>query len=453
MNVSGSFNLWLTFLHHWLLDQVTWMIRSLELLSRWRATPSTPPNGWNGPEEMEASGSAPSCSPSQSLVRRQMPDHPKTWYCLEIQVISTEDGRTTPSPLHAWQAPVVGDMLWDGKSGPTEAVVMGPDWAILFYGRQSLGEGLSWGEACDIMFTLWGAISWIGKQAQLNARALSPWEGCWFIAKAKPSPNGTLKLGDLDIPIPIYLHFCHSGFAIRMGPYRKRGSRNTEEHVEEPRHTHQMSHHDWGWVPPCGWDHSQMWWHPWAALAPSPSLDLGFKSDKSSVSTSSSVSSRADRSWGSRCMHHGQCCRETGGHMKINLPVFKDEDKKDTITYQSWPWDLMVYHHAGCWDCTLLPYIIHSIQGYHGELVRSLGTDVTLDSVLAILNEHYNNVKALDALNQELFQLQMGEKETVSEWGSASVKAPPNSHGLIPRMLPTGSSNWIEVWPLLQRAA
>ena len=29
--------------------------------------------------------------------------------------------------------------------------------------------------------------------------------------------------------------------------------------------------------------------------------------------------------------------------MKINLPVFKDEDKKDAITYQSWCWDLTVY--------------------------------------------------------------------------------------------------------------
>ena len=34
-----------------------------------------------------------------------------------------------------------------------------------------------------------------------------------------------------------------------------------------------------------------------------------------------------------------------------------------------------------------------------------------------ILDEHYNNVKALDALNQELFQLQMADKETVSDWG------------------------------------
>ena len=31
-----------------------------------------------------------------------------------------------------------------------------------------------------------------------------------------------------------------------------------------------------------------------------------------------------------------------------------------------------------------------------------------------MLDKHYNNVKALDALNQELFQLQLGKKEMVS---------------------------------------
>ena len=77
----------------------------------------------------------------------------------------------------------------------------------------------------------------------------------------------------------------------------------------------------------------------------------------------------------------------------------------------------MVYHHAGCQDCTLLSYAIHSIQGYQGELVRSLGTDITLDDILTILDEHYKNVKALDALNQELFQLWMGEKEMLLDWG------------------------------------
>ena len=48
--------------------------------------------------------------------------------------------------------------------------------------------------------------------------------------------------------------------------------------------------------------------------------------------------------------------------------------------------------------------------------MQSFGMDITLDDVLTILDEHYNNIKALDALNQELFQLQMAGKETVSDW-------------------------------------
>ena len=43
--------------------------------------------------------------------------------------------------------------------------------------------------------------------------------------------------------------------------------------------------------------------------------------------------------------------------------------------------------------------------------------DITLDDVVMILDKHYNNVKVLDALNQELFQLQMADKETVLDWG------------------------------------
>ena len=103
--------------------------------------------------------------------------------------------------------------------------------------------------------------------------------------------------------------------------------------------------------------------------------------------------------------------------MKINLPIFKDDDAKDAVTYQSWRWDLTVYRCTGCRDHTLLPYAIRSLQGYPGELVWSSGTGITLDDVLMILDEHYNNVKVLDALNQELFQMRMADKETVSDWG------------------------------------
>ena len=43
--------------------------------------------------------------------------------------------------------------------------------------------------------------------------------------------------------------------------------------------------------------------------------------------------------------------------------------------------------------------------------------DITLDDMLVILDEHYNNVKVLDALNPELFQLWMADKENISDWG------------------------------------
>ena len=50
--------------------------------------------------------------------------------------------------------------------------------------------------------------------------------------------------------------------------------------------------------------------------------------------------------------------------------------------------------------------------------------DITLDDVLTILDECYNNVKALDALNLELFPLQMADKETVLDWGVCLSRHP-----------------------------
>ena len=127
-----------------------------------------------------------------------------------------------------------------------------------------------------------------------------------------------------------------------------------------------------------------------------------------------SISDRLEGSWCSQC---GRWHREDRAHMKINLPVFKDEDAKNAVTYQSWRWDLTVYWHAGCRDFTLLPYAIWSLQGYPSELVQISGMNMTLDNVLTILDKHYSNVKVFNALNQELFQLWMADKETVLDWG------------------------------------
>ena len=107
------------------------------------------------PGESGALGSSPSHLPSWSLARRPPSSHPNTRHCLEICVTLTEELGAVPPPSHAWTAEVE-DMLCYGRTGLTEAVVTGPGRAVLFYGRHSLGDGLSLGEARDAAFLLMG---------------------------------------------------------------------------------------------------------------------------------------------------------------------------------------------------------------------------------------------------------------------------------------------------------
>ena len=76
-------------------------------------------------------------------------------------------------------------MLCYVRTGLMEVVVMGPGRAVLFYGRHSLGEGLSLGESRDATFMLTGVGTWLGKPVYLAADPLMIQEGCWEIAQGK----------------------------------------------------------------------------------------------------------------------------------------------------------------------------------------------------------------------------------------------------------------------------
>ena len=89
----------------------------------------------------------------------------------------TDELGDVPPPLHAWMAPVVEDMLQEVRAGLTEAVVIGPGRAILFYGRHLMGEGLKADEARDAAFLLTGAGTWVGKLAYLTADPVTMQEG------------------------------------------------------------------------------------------------------------------------------------------------------------------------------------------------------------------------------------------------------------------------------------
>ena len=129
------------------------------------------------PRESGALGSSPSHSPSWSPARRLPLNCPNTRHCLVIHVTLTKELGAVPPPSHAWKAPLVEDMLCNARNGLTKAVVMGPGRAILFYGRHSLGEGLTLDEARDATFLVTGAGTWVGKPAYLAVDPMAIQEG------------------------------------------------------------------------------------------------------------------------------------------------------------------------------------------------------------------------------------------------------------------------------------
>ena len=105
-----------------------------------------------------------------------------------------------------------------------------------------------------------------------------------------------------------------------------------------------------------------------------------------------------------------------GLRVKVNLPIFKDEKTKDTVTYHSWWWDIAIFCPSGWGDWHLLPYLFQSLQGFPGDLARSLGEDATITDVLQKLDKHYGMVMMFDPLRKELYSLKQGSWENVAEF-------------------------------------
>ena len=141
-----SFSSWPLLLHQLVPNPVTWKTGHLESTSKLRATLPCHQEAERTLERQEHQAvPAPTCHlglwPGKLL-----PSHPNTRHCLGIHVTLTEETGAAPPPPHAWIVPLVEDMLCHGRTSLAKAVVMGPGRAVLFYGRWSLGEGLSLGE-------------------------------------------------------------------------------------------------------------------------------------------------------------------------------------------------------------------------------------------------------------------------------------------------------------------
>ena len=143
-----------------------------------------PPQSAKDLQELLALDSSPSPLPSWSLARRLPSSGPNTRHCLEIHVTLTEELGAVPPLPHSWMTPLMEDMLCDARTGLTKAVVRGPGRAVLFYGKCSMGEGLTADEVRDAAFLLTGAGTSVGKLAYLAVDPMTIQEGRWAIAEA-----------------------------------------------------------------------------------------------------------------------------------------------------------------------------------------------------------------------------------------------------------------------------
>ena len=86
------------------------------------------------------------------------------------------------------------------------------------------------------------------------------------------------------------------------------------------------------------------------------------------------------------------------------------------MTYCSWWWDVAFFHCLGWDDQHLLVYVFWSLQGFPGDLSRSLGEDATLINVLKTLDKHYGVMMMFDTLSMELYSLKQGSGKNVAEF-------------------------------------
>ena len=365
----------------------------------------TSPSGWKGLEEKGASGSAPSHFPSQSPERWLSSGQPKTEYCLGIHVTLTKERRAEPLPPHTWIVPVVEDMLWHSRTDLTEALVIGLGRAVLFYGRWSLGEGLSLGEARDVAFTLTGAGTWVGKSAHLADNPLTIQEGQWVITQA---------ITKCQIEARGPGHPCSCPTTPQPFRFYCGDESSQEECIEDAGFDHQPPLHkaiarQGSWL-----------------MAKEPKA-----SDTSPPHLPQIVDSKAIEVL---CQQPHQYHYNLIGQKSPNVPVMADiignlgstwRSISPSLKMRMWRMPSLIKVGDGIWLNTIgqgvktvssTPTHSNHCKGIL-EFMRNSSMDITLDNVLTISDEYYNNVKVLDALNQELFQLWMGKKETMLDWG------------------------------------
>ena len=313
--------------------------------------------------------------------------------------------RRQSTPLsHAWGGCLITNILEEAwpEDWITEAMVLSWGEAILFFGRCSMNEGLPYHRARKIEFGLGGPFNWAGKPTQIEAlRKPMQQSHCDIIeavvekkmkASVQGQPHGKARhprtpAVTYDIEEWMWGLEGASDGANWQSVHLQQGNQSWRSHrcQRTPRVPREPS----GGSPSLGGDSlegqsEQSLWH----------------SNQTKVSQKSGQSGWTGRDF----------------RVKVNLPTFEDEKAKDTLTYCSWHWDVSVFHNSGWDDWHFVPYVFRSLQGFLGDLARSLDKDATLGDVLQTLDECYGVVMTFNTLSKVFYSLKRGMGENVAEF-------------------------------------
>ena len=152
-----------------------------------------------------------------------------------------------------------------------------------------MGEGLRVDEARDATFLLTGAGKWVGKSAYLTTNPMTIQEGKRAIAQAVLDNRVKVRgPGHPWVNLPAQQSFKFN--TQRTSPPKDVSRDYGSDNQQTPQRPSQGQ----------GSNRRLRDQQPWSPRFPSPSPDCGFESDRSSLSTASSISSWSDHSDGSR---------------------------------------------------------------------------------------------------------------------------------------------------------
>ena len=333
-------------------------------------------------------------------------------FCIEVTVETTLG---LPPPEYAWTGPLITDVLRDYSSELTEAVPTDLGVAILFWGRRSLGEGLLRSDATAAVSRMGGPITWIGHSMFMRGQELPLAEGRRRVAcssydhrgpgrpRASSPPRFSVSqqlpfgLAPQERPVPASSH--HSAFEPPRLPPFGHGAGGAGGGGGPPNDPHD----DGSYAGGSGSGHGapRRGGGPSTPL-PAPGDHSGYESDTSRTADTRGPSRRRG---GNNNNNHG----------KIDLPIFKNEDAKDGITYMAWRHDVRLYRMQGVPDRVLLPRVYRSLQGPPGDLARGLGLNVSLPEMIEYLDQYYGNSLGYDQLMGGLYTMVWKDGESVED--------------------------------------